>query len=150
MPNDNYIPPEVWAFDAEISGDWVDNNRPIAGSTFEKALNIGDESLQLYSLGTPNGVKITVMLEELLALGKTEAAYDLHLIDIRKGEEFGSGFTELNPNSKIPALMDHSASPAIPVFESAEYVDLYSTIDFGSNSSAARSLSWRDIGKPLD
>ena len=118
-PNEQYKPPEVWAFDEEISGNRVDNNRPIAGPTFEQALAIGDEPLQLYSLGTPNGIKITVMLEELLALGKTDANYDLHLIDIRKGEEFGSGFTALNPNSKIPALMDHSASPVIPVFESA-------------------------------
>ena len=102
-PNEQYKPPEVWAFDEEISGNRVDNNRPIAGPTFEQALAVGDKPLQLYSLGTPNGIKITVMLEELLALGKTDANYDLHLIDIRKGEEFGSGFTALNPNSKIPA-----------------------------------------------
>lgn len=114
----DYTPPEVWAFDADVSGEWAGNNRPIAGPTHEKALPVGNKPLQLYSLGTPNGVKITIMLEELLALGKVEAAYDLHIIDIRKGDEFGSGFVELNPNSKIPALLDHSTSPAMPVFES--------------------------------
>ena len=119
MSNEDYTPPEVWSFDEAISGEWADNNRPVAGPTFEKTLALGDKPLQLYSLGTPNGVKITILLEELLALGKTEAAYDLHLVDIRKGEEFGSGFVALNPNAKIPALMDYSSSPMIPVFESA-------------------------------
>ena len=118
MPNKDYTPPEVWTFDAVISGQPASNNRPVAGSTHEKPLPVGNNPLQLYSLGTPNGVKITIILEELLALGKTGAAYDLHIIDIRKGEEFGSGFVGLNPNSKIPALMDHSTSPPIPVFES--------------------------------
>jgi len=118
MSNEKYTPPKVWTFDADSGGDWAGTNRPTAGSTHEKALPVGDKPLQLYSLGTPNGVKITVMLEELLALGETEAAYDLHIIDIRKGDQFGSGFVELNPNSKIPALIDYSASPAIPVFES--------------------------------
>ena len=113
-----YVPPEVLAVDAAISGEWAANNRPVAGATHEKKLAVGHKPLQLYSMSTPNGVKITIMLEELLALGKTGAAYDLHLINIRQGDEFGSGFVELNPNSKIPALLDNSASPAISVFES--------------------------------
>ena len=118
MSNEDYVPPKAWAFDEAISGQLAGNNRPIAGPTHQKVLPTGDKPLQLYSLGTPNGVKITIMLEELLALGKTGAAYDLHIIDIRQGDEFGSGFVELNPNSKIPELWDHSISPAIPVFES--------------------------------
>lgn len=118
MPDENYTPPEVWTWDADSGGKWAGTNRPIAGATHEKTLPSGDNPLQLYSLGTPNGVKITVMLEELLALGKTEAAYDLHVINIGKGEQFGSGFVDLNPNSKIPALLDNSTNPPMQVFES--------------------------------
>jgi GST-like protein len=118
MSNKEYTPPKVWTWDSESGGKWAGINRPIAGSTHEKTLPIGDKPLQLYSLGTPNGVKITVMLEELLAMGKTEAAYDLHIIDISKGEQFGSDFVKLNPNSKIPVLLDQSKTPAQPIFES--------------------------------
>ena len=118
MKNDDYAPPKVWTWDSENGGEWAGINRPIAGPTHEKELPMGDAPLQLYSLGTPNGVKITVMLEELLAMGKTDAAYDLHTIRIGKGEQFGSGFVELNPNSKIPVLLDRSKSPAQSVFES--------------------------------
>ena len=117
--NDNeYTPPKVWTWDSESGGKWAGVNRPIAGPTHEKVLPVGDAPLQLYSLGTPNGVKITVMLEELLAMGKTDAAYDLHIIKIVDGEQFGSDFVTLNPNSKIPVLLDRSKSPAQSVFES--------------------------------
>ncbi|MDH3450685.1 MAG: glutathione-dependent disulfide-bond oxidoreductase, partial [Gammaproteobacteria bacterium] len=118
MSNDDYTPPKVWTWDSESGGKWAGINRPIAGPTHEKTLPVGDKPIQLYSLGTPNGIKITVMLEELLAMGKADAAYDLHTIDIGKGEQFGSGFVELNPNSKIPVILDQSKSPAQSVFES--------------------------------
>ena len=118
MSDNDYTPPKVWKWDSESGGKWAGINRPIAGPTHEKVLPAGEKPLQLYSLGTPNGIKITIMLEELLALGITDAAYDLHIIDIGKGEQFGSGFVELNPNSKIPVILDRSRSPALPVFES--------------------------------
>lgn len=118
MNNDEYTPPKVWTWDKESGGKWAGVNRPIAGPTHEQVLPVGDAPLQLYSLGTPNGVKITVMLEELLASGKTDATYDLHTIRIGKGEQFGSGFVELSPNSKIPVLLDRSKTPAQSVFES--------------------------------
>ena len=113
-----YVPPKVWTWDRENGGEWAGINRPVAGATHEQPLPRGDAPLQLYSLGTPNGVKITVMLEELRALGIEGAEYDLHKIRIGKGEQFGSGFVELNPNSKIPALLDQSKSPPQSVFES--------------------------------
>ena len=118
MSTNDYTPPTVWTWDKESGGKWASVNRPIAGPTHEKTLPVGDKPLQLYSLGTPNGVKITVMLEELLALGNTDAAYDLHIINIGKGEQFGSDFVKLNPNSKIPVLLDQSKTPAQAVFES--------------------------------
>lgn len=113
-----YTPPKVWKWDAESGGQWASINRPIAGPTHEKALPVGRHPLQLYSLATPNGVKITIMLEELLAKGIEGAEYDAHLIRIGDGDQFGSGFVEVNPNSKIPALMDHSTNPPTRVFES--------------------------------
>jgi GST-like protein len=106
MANNDYTPPKVWKWDSESGGKWAGVNRPIAGPTHEKILPVGDKPIQLYSLGTPNGIKITVMLEELLAMGHTDAAYDLHVIDIGKGEQFGSDFVKLNPNSKIPVILD--------------------------------------------
>ncbi len=118
MTMEKYTPPKVWTWDSENGGKWANINRPIAGATHEKVLPKGDKTLQLYSLGTPNGIKITVMLEELLALGNTDAAYDLHIIDIGEGEQFGSDFVKLNPNSKIPVLLDNSKTPAQAVFES--------------------------------
>ena len=118
MSDKDYTPPKVWTWDSESGGKWAGVNRPIAGPTHEKTLPVGEQPLQLYSTGTPNGIKITVMLEELLASGKTDASYDLHNINIGKGEQFGSGFVELNPNSKIPVLLDQSKSPAQSVFES--------------------------------
>jgi len=116
--NSDYTPPKVWVWDKENGGKWAGVNRPIAGATHEAILPTGDKGLQLYSLGTPNGIKITVMLEELLALGKTDAEYDLHVIDIGEGEQFGSEFTKLNPNSKIPVLLDRSGDESESIFES--------------------------------
>ena len=114
----SYIPPKVWKWDADSGGTWASINRPIAGPTHDKPLPVGRHPLQLYSLATPNGVKVTVMLEELLALGIEEAEYDAYLINIGEGDQFGSGFVGVNPNSKIPALMDHSTETPVRVFES--------------------------------
>ena len=113
-----YTPPRVWKWDTESGGRFAAINRPTAGATHEKELPTGKHPLQLYSLATPNGVKVTVLLEELLALGKTEAEYDAWLINITEGEQFGSGFVGINPNSKIPALLDTSTTPPTRVFES--------------------------------
>ena len=119
--NTDYTPPKIWQWDEE--GDdgnrFANINRPIAGATHEKELPVGKHPIQLYSLGTPNGVKVTIMLEELLALGHKGAEYDAWLINIGEGEQFGSGFVEINPNSKIPAMMDRSGDTPIRLFESA-------------------------------
>ena len=116
--NTTYTPPKVWKWESESGGKFANINRPIAGSTHEKDLPVGEHPLQLYSLATPNGVKVTIMLEELLALGHKGAEYDAYLIDINEGDQFGSGFVDVNPNSKIPALMDHSGDKPVRVFES--------------------------------
>ncbi len=113
-----YIPPKVWTWDQPSGGAFASINRPIAGPTHDKELPIGKHPLQLYSLGTPNGVKVTILLEELLALGHKGAEYDAWLINIRDGDQFGSGFVDVNPNSKIPALLDRSGSQPVRVFES--------------------------------
>lgn len=113
-----YTPPKVWKWESESGGTFAKINRPLVGPTHEKELPVGKHPLQLYSLATPNGVKVTVMLEELLALGFAGAEYDAHLIKIGEGEQFSSGFVEVNPNSKIPALRDHSTSPPTRIFES--------------------------------
>ncbi|MFM7119888.1 MAG: glutathione-dependent disulfide-bond oxidoreductase, partial [Gammaproteobacteria bacterium] len=113
-----YVPPRVWTWDQSSGGRFANINRPIAGATHEKALPRGRHPLQLYSLGTPNGVKVTILLEELLALGHSGAEYDAWLINIGQGDQFGSGFVDINPNSKIPALLDVSVDPPIRVFES--------------------------------
>ena len=114
----SYTPPKVWQWDSESGGRFASINRPIAGATHEKELPVGEHPLQLYSLATPNGVKVTVLLEELLALGKKDAEYDAYLVNIGEGDQFGSDFVAANPNSKIPALVDHSTSPPTRVFES--------------------------------
>ena len=115
---DDYTPPEVWKWDAENGGHFASINRPIAGATHDKDLPVGTHPFQLYSLATPNGVKVTIMFEELLALGFTDAEYDAWLIRIDQGDQFGSGFVGVNPNSKIPALMDYSAKTPTRIFES--------------------------------
>ncbi|AQQ68631.1 glutathione-dependent disulfide-bond oxidoreductase [Microbulbifer agarilyticus] len=118
MSDASYTPPAVWKWDSESGGQFANINRPTAGATHDKELPKGKHPMQLYSLGTPNGVKVTIMLEELLALGHEGAEYDAHLVRITKGEQFSSGFVDINPNSKIPALVDHSTNPPIRVFES--------------------------------
>ena len=125
-----YTPPSVWAGDKMVGGQFSNINRPIGGPTHDKELPLGKHPLQLYSLGTPNGVKVTIMLEELLALGHSGAEYDAWLIKIREGEQFGSGFVGANPNSKIPALMDHSTTQPTRVFESGAIL-LYLAEKFG-------------------
>ncbi|MGI9293861.1 MAG: glutathione-dependent disulfide-bond oxidoreductase, partial [Pseudomonadales bacterium] len=114
----NYVPPTVWQWERESEGNFATINRPTAGLTHDKELPIGIHPLQLYSLGTPNGVKVTVLLEELLAIGKEDAEYDAWLINIGEGDQFGSGFVGINPNSKIPAMVDLSTTPPTRVFES--------------------------------
>ena len=127
---DEYEPPRVWTWEADSGGKWGGINRPIAGPTHEKDLPVGRHPLQLYSLATPNGQKVTIMLEELLTLGETGAEYDAHLIKIGDGEQFGSGFVDANPNSKIPVLVDHSTTPPTRVFESGAIL-LYLAEKFG-------------------
>lgn len=113
-----YTPPAVWKWDKQGGGKFTNINRPISGATHEKTLPVGEHALQLYSLATPNGVKVTVMLEELLELGLSDAEYDAYSIIITEGEQFASGFVDINPNSKIPALLDRSFNPPIRIFES--------------------------------
>ncbi|MDP6403792.1 MAG: glutathione-dependent disulfide-bond oxidoreductase [Alphaproteobacteria bacterium] len=141
-----YEPPRIWKWEMESGGKFANINRPIAGPTHDKELPVGKHLLQLYSLATPNGVKVTVMLEELLALGHEGAEYDAWLIRIGDGEQFGSGFVDANPNSKIPALMDHSTATPTRVFESGAIL-LYLAEKFGAllPSDPARRpecLSW--------
>ena len=126
-----YEPPKVWKWEKESGGTFANINRPIAGATHEKELPVGKHPIQLYSLATPNGVKVTVLLEELLAAGHTGAEYDAWLIRIGDGDQFGSGFVAANPNSKIPAMMDHSTSPPTRVFESGAIL-LYLAEKFGA------------------
>lgn len=140
----NYVPPAVWTWDAENGGEWAKTNRPVAGATHEAVLPRGKHPLQLYSMGTPNGQKVTILLEELLALGESGAEYDAHLIRISQGEQFSTGFVELNPNSKIPVLFDTGTGSR--VFESGAIL-LYLADKFGHflpRSAAARTevLNW--------
>jgi GST-like protein len=142
----SYTPPTVWVWNKENGGQFANINRPIAGPTHDKELPIGRHPLQLYSLATPNGVKVTIMLEELLALGYSGAEYDAWLIRINQGEQFGSGFVAVNPNSKIPALMDRSGPKPIRVFESGAIL-LYLAEKFGALlptdiAERAECLSW--------
>ena len=141
-----YVPAKVWTWDAESGGTFASINRPIAGATHEKPLPVGKHPLQLYSLATPNGQKVTILLEELLALGHSGAEYDAWLIKFGDGDQFGSGFVAVNPNSKIPALMDHSGATPIRVFESGAILQ-YLAEKFGAflpTEPAARAecLSW--------
>ena len=141
-----YTPPKVWTWDQANGGQFANINRPIAGATHAKTLPIGQNPLQLYSMATPNGVKVTVLLEELLALGQKGAEYDAWLIDIGKGDQFGSGFVAINPNSKIPAMMDRSTTPPTRLFESGAIL-LYLADKFGAfipKDPAARAecLNW--------
>ena len=142
----DYTPPKIWTWNKPSGGQFANINRPVAGPTHEKTLPVGRHPLQLYSLGTPNGVKVTILLEELLALGHTGAEYDAWLIRIAEGEQFGSGFVAVNPNSKIPALLDRSGPEPIRVFESGSIL-VYLAEKFGAflpSATAARTecLSW--------
>ena len=144
--SNDYTPPKVWTWDKASGGAFANINRPIAGPTHDKTLPVGEHPLQLYSLGTPNGVKVTVMLEELLARGHRGAEYDAWIINILEGEQFGSGFVDVNPNSKIPALLDRSGPSPVRVFESAAIL-LYLAEKFGefvptTQPARAECLSW--------
>jgi len=141
-----YTPPEVWIWDADDGAAFSNINRPIAGPTHDKDLPVGKHPLQLHSLGTPNGVKVTILLEELLALGHEGAEYDAFLINIGEGHQFGSGFVDINPNSKIPALLDRSTTPHTRVFESGAIL-VYLAEKFGEflpedPSQRAECMSW--------
>ncbi|OLF80705.1 glutathione-dependent disulfide-bond oxidoreductase [Maricaulis sp. W15] len=141
-----YVPPKVWTWDSESGGRFASINRPIAGSTHDKDLPVGKHPLQLYSLATPNGVKVTILLEELLELGHSEAEYDAWLVRITEGDQFSSGFVAVNPNSKIPALMDHSTETPTRVFESGAIL-LYLAEKFGAflptdHASRTEALNW--------
>jgi GST-like protein len=145
MTDPAYTPPKVWKWDSDSGGRFAKINRPIAGATHDKELPVGAHPLQLYSLATPNGVKVTVMLEELLAIGK-DAEYDAWLINIQEGDQFGSGFVAANPNSKIPALVDHGTSPPTRVFESGAIL-VHLAEKFGAflpqePSARAECMSW--------
>ena len=141
-----YVPPKVWTWDTESGGRFANINRPIAGATHEKELPVGKHPLQLYSLGTPNGIKVTISFEELLALGHDGAEYDAFLINIGEGAQFSSGFVDINPNSKIPALLDTSTNPPTRVFESGAIL-VYLAEKFGEflpteASARAECMSW--------
>lgn len=153
---ETYTPPKVWTWDSESGGKFANINRPTAGSQFEKELPVGKHPLQLYSLATPNGVKVTVLLEELLAIGKTEAEYDAYLVNISEGEQFGSGFVAANPNSKIPALVDMSTTPPTRVFESgaimvylAEKYDAFIPTDPAQRAECMSWLFWQMGSAPF-
>lgn len=141
-----YVPPRVWRWEQASGGRFANVNRPVSGATHEKPLPVGRHPLQLYSMGTPNGVKVTIMLEELLAAGHSDAEYDAWLIKIFDGDQFGSGFVELNPNSKIPALRDHSTNPPTDLFESGSIL-FYLAEKFGAflpteHYARARTMNW--------
>jgi GST-like protein len=146
MSDPTYVPPKIWTWDSESGGKFANINRPISGATHEKELPVGKHPFQLYSLATPNGVKVTIMFEELLAAGFSEAEYDAFIINIMEGEQFSSGFVDINPNSKIPALLDRSAESETPIFESGAIL-LYLAEKFNAfipeqAAEKAKCLSW--------
>jgi len=152
--SDVYVPPKVWTWDKENGGEFASTNRPIAGATHEQELPRGEHRFQLHSLATPNGVKVTILFEELLELGKTEAEYDAYLININKGDQFGSGFVEINPNSKIPALLDTKTDTRI--FESgsilvylAEMFDAFLPKDLAKKTETLNWLFWQMGSAPF-
>ena len=146
----SYHPEKVWQPPQNIGGKWGSINQPTAGARHEQALPKGDQPLQLYSLATPNGIKVSIMLEELLAAGHDGARYDAHVIDISGGDQFSSGFVEINPNSKIPALVDYSVDPAINIFESgaillylAEKFEAFLPTDLATRTQCLSWLFWQ-------
>ena len=151
-----YVPPKVWTWNSESGGKFANINRPISGATHEKALPSGDHDLQLYSLATPNGVKVTVMLEELLELGISKAEYNAYLVNIMEGDQFSSGFVDINPNSKIPALLDRGTTPPTRVFESgaillylAEKFDAFYPKDVATRAECQSWLMWQMGSAPF-
>ncbi len=146
MGNSSYTPPRVWKWEPGGGGRFANINRPIAGPTHEKELPVGKHPLQLYSLATPNGVKVTIMLEELLELGHKGAEYDAHLIRIMEGDQFSTGFVAINPNSKIPAMVDHSVDPPIRIFESGSILlylaDKFKAFIPSDTAGRTECLSW--------
>ena len=153
---ESYTPPRVWTWDKDNGGAFANINRPVSGATHDMELPVGNHPLQLYSLGTPNGQKVTIMLEELLAAGHQGAEYDAWLINIGEGDQFGSGFVSVNPNSKIPALMDHSVSPPQRIFESgailvylAEKFSAFLPTDPAKRTATLSWLFWQMGSAPL-
>ena len=151
-----YIPPRVWQAGKPRGGAFANINRPVSGATHEHELPIGEHPLQLYSMGTPNGVKVTIMLEELLAAGHAAAEYDAWLIDIGKGDQFGSGFVSINPNSKIPAMVDRSIDPPVTLFESgsilmylAEKFDAFLPQETHARAATINWLMWQMGSAPF-
>ena len=156
MSDSTYTPPKVWKWDSSNGGRFANINRPVAGPTHDKALPVGEHPFQLYSLATPNGVKATVMFEELLEKGIKEAEYDAWLINIMEGDQFSSGFVEVNPNSKIPALLDRSENPAVRVFESgsilfylAEKFGAFLPTDRTRRTETMNWLFWQMASAPI-
>ncbi|MFK7830318.1 MAG: glutathione-dependent disulfide-bond oxidoreductase [Congregibacter sp.] len=156
MSDITYVPPAVWTWDTESGGKFANINRPVAGATHDKDLPVGEHPLQIYSLATPNGVKVTVMLEELLALGHTEAEYDAWLINIQDGDQFSSGFVDANPNSKIPAMVDRSGAEPVRVFESgailmylAEKFDVFLPKSLTGRAECYSWLMWQMGSAPF-
>ncbi|QKZ05030.1 glutathione-dependent disulfide-bond oxidoreductase [Pseudomonas eucalypticola] len=150
MSKTPYVPPKVWTHEAPSGGQFANINRPVAGPTHDKELPVGKHPLQLYSLATPNGIKVTILLEELLALGHSGADYDAWLIRINEGDQFSSGFVDINPNSKIPALLDRSVAPAVRVFESgsillylAEKFSAFLASDIATRTETLNWLFWQ-------
>ncbi|HEY9090794.1 glutathione-dependent disulfide-bond oxidoreductase [Parasphingorhabdus sp.] len=151
-----YVPPAIWKWDSKNGGRFANINRPVAGATHDKKLPVGKHPFQLYSLGTPNGVKVTIMLEELLEAGVTAAEYDAWLININDGDQFGSGFVDINPNSKIPAMMDHSTTPPTRLFESgsmlvylAEKFQKFLPTDHWKRTEAMNWMFWQMGSAPF-
>ena len=156
MSDQTYQPPTVWKWENESGGTFASINRPIAGSTHEKELPKGEHPFQLYSLATPNGVKVTVMFEELLELGIEKAEYDAYLINIKEGDQFGSGFVDINPNSKIPALLDNSGETSIRIFESgailmhlAEKFNMFLPTEIAKRAECLSWLMWQMGSAPF-
>jgi GST-like protein len=156
MSDQAYTPPKVWSPEAASNGRFASINRPVAGATHDKGLPTGKHPIQLYSLATPNGVKVTILLEELLAAGHSGAEYDAFLINIMDGDQFGSGFVAVNPNSKIPAMMDHGVSPPVRLFESgammlylAEKFDAFIPKDVAGRAECLSWLFWQMGSAPF-
>jgi GST-like protein len=150
-----YVPPKVWTWDSENGGQFANINRPTSGATHDKVLPVGKHPFQLYSMGTPNGVKVTIMLEELLALGHAGAEYDAWMISIGAGDQFSSGFVAVNPNSKIPAMMDQSVDPPVRLFESgsmlfylAEKFGAFLSTDIRKRTETMNWLMWQMASAP--